>query len=70
MFTEAALMPVTTPVVGLTVPNNPAPVIHVPPEGLLDNVTSAPTHTEAGPVIAAGSGSTVTVLTLWQPVFG
>jgi hypothetical protein len=65
---------------GLTPPTTPEParvstvailgllLIHVPPTGLLFSVIVDPWHTVAGPVIAAGNGFTVIVVTVIQVV--
>jgi hypothetical protein len=42
--------------------------IHTPPTTEFDNVIVLPTHTLAGPAIAAGVGYTVTALTALHPV--
>lgn len=64
-------MPATTPdelpIVAVPV----APLIHVPPAGVPDNVMLELTHTCMEPeelVIAVGNGLTVTVAVLIQPV--
>ena len=62
-------MPVTTPVVGFTVATVPPP-LHVPPPGELERVSVLPaqmTPPEVA-VIAPGSGLTVTVAVVIQPV--
>jgi hypothetical protein len=43
------------------------PIVHVPPEGEPLNVVTEPTHTLAVPLMADGSGLTVTIAVTQQP---
>lgn len=52
------LMPVTTPVDGLT-DTSVQPVLHVPPAGVQDNAVVPPMQTVAVPVMGPGTGLTV-----------
>jgi hypothetical protein len=45
-----------------------APLAHVPPEVVLESGVLAPLHTLNRPVIGAGSGLTVVIAVLVQPV--
>lgn len=44
------------------------PLVHVPPEGVLERVVVLPTHVLAAPDIVAGSGFTVAVTERKHPV--
>lgn len=59
--------PVTIPVERPTVATPGALLVQVPPPGL-NTVTVAPAQTAIGPVMAVGSGFTVTVMVVVQPV--
>ena len=61
-------MPVTTPVVAFTVATAVLPLVHEPPVGLLPRVIVAPSATGVLPVIAPGSGFTVSTAVEIQPV--
>lgn len=63
----AVLPPVTTPVL-LTVAVAALPVPHAPPVLVVLSVVVIPIHTCAIPVIGAGTGFTVTVALVKQPV--
>jgi len=63
-------IPPTTPVAGSIVPMPGLLDVQTPPGGLEESVMVLPTHTCDGPVIAPGSGSTVTVTCDWHPVPG
>jgi len=60
MLTVPAVIPVTTPVVGV-IPTEPPLVLQlqVPPEVASLKLVVWPTHTVVIPVMAAGGGSTV-----------
>lgn len=60
--------PVTTPVDDPTVAIDGEPEVHTPLPGELDNAIVDPTHTCVGPVMADGTGSTVTAIVVKQPV--
>ena len=60
-------MPVTTPDVFIDAVALEL-LLHVPPVVASASVVVEPTHTDAVPVIAAGSGFTVTIAFDWQPV--
>lgn len=60
--------PVTTPVEEPTVATEGLPDDHTPPPGELAKAMLDPTHTWVGPVIAAGIGSTVTLIVAKHPV--
>ena len=60
--------PVTIPVVAPTVAVAVLLLLHVPPVVGSLSVVVAPMHTTAVPVIAAGSGFTVTVAVFVHPV--
>ncbi len=64
------VMPVTIPVVGVTVAFPTAPLVQVPPAGELISVMFALTHTVDGPVIAEGSALTVNTVRAAHPVTG
>jgi hypothetical protein len=61
--------PVTTPVVNPTVAIPVALLLQVPPPASL-NVVVNPEHTLKSPNIAVGSGLTVTIAVMIQPVVG
>lgn len=63
-----AATPVTTPVDEPIVATVTLLLAHVPPVLALLSVVVAPVHTDVVPVIAAGSGFTVTTIDLAQPV--
>lgn len=63
-----ALTPVTTPEPAPTDPVVGTLLVHVPPDDASLNVVVKPTHTFVTPVIAAGSGLTVTGVVAKQPV--
>lgn len=67
MVAVPALTPVTSPVPGLTL-TVLCGLLQIPPGGVLANVTVLPSHTKSGPVMAVGSGFTVTGMVLRQPV--
>ena len=60
--------PVATPVVEPIVATVVVPLLHVPPTVEVLNVVVAPWQILVVPVIAAGNGITVNVLTVKQPV--
>lgn len=60
--------PVRTPVPGTMVAMAVLPLAHVPPDGVHVSVTVLAGHIVVGPPIAPGSGLTVTVRVLKQPV--
>lgn len=64
--------PVTTPPPapgpGVMVATERVPLLHVPPGIASDNVVVSPEHIVVTPVIAAGSGLTVTTVVVKQPV--
>lgn len=60
MVDVPAEMPVTSPVVEPTVATDVLLLVHdTPPDVLLDSVVVLPSHSDAVPVMAAGSGSTL-----------
>jgi hypothetical protein len=59
-------MPVTIPAVTDAIPL--LLLAHVPPPVASVNVVEDPTHTEVAPLIAAGTGQTVTGLVTRQPL--
>ena len=59
--------PVNVPVVPSMVATAGLPLVHTPPVTVLLNVDDSPTHTPATPVIADGTGLTVTVCVAIQP---
>ena len=61
-------VPVTTPDAEPTVATPVALLVHVPPLVVLVSVVVIPTQVLAVPAIASGSGLTVTVTDLKQPV--
>jgi hypothetical protein len=61
-------IPVATPVIGSMVATALLLLVHVPDAVALDKVVVEPIHVFGVPVIAAGSGSTVTFVVLIQPV--
>ena len=63
-----AAPPVTTPVREPTDACKGLVLLHMPPGVVELSATDEPTHTEPGPVIAAGNGFTVTVVIARQPV--
>jgi hypothetical protein len=64
-----ALIPESTPVVALMLPTAGALLLHVPPPVVkFSKVIVPPTQTWVGPVMAAGSGCTVTTAVLRQVV--
>lgn len=63
-----AATPVTIPVEVVIVALAVLPELHVPPEGVLESVVAAPTHTVAVPAIAVGSAFTVTMRVSTHPV--
>jgi len=60
--------PLTTPVVEPTGATDILLLLHVPPTVASLNVITEPIHTEDGPVIATGTGLTVTGCVTKQPV--
>ena len=68
MFVVPTVRPVTTPIVVTTVPTAVLLLLHVPPELVLASVVVRPVHTVAEPIIAGGSGATVTTTVRLQPV--
>jgi hypothetical protein len=62
-----AAIPVTVPVVELTVPTLGLLLLHAPPDAACVRVDVLPTHADAVPPIAAGVATTVTSVTLKQP---
>jgi hypothetical protein len=60
-------MPVTIPVVGLTVPTAVLELLHVPPAVGFDRVVVAPRHAVGIPVIAPGDATTVMIAVSKQP---
>ena len=67
MVAEPAANPFTAPVLP-TVAIDVLLLLHVPPDGLEDNVVALPTHTFIVPVIDDGIGLTVNVVVVRQPV--
>jgi hypothetical protein len=67
MIALPAATPVTIPLLRLMV-IAALELIHVPPEGVLLNVVTAPSHTVSVPLIGEGTGSTVNIVVLIQPV--
>ncbi len=63
-----AATPVRSPDDASTVATAMLPLLHAPPGMAFASVTSAPTHTEAGPVMAPGVGLTVISALVLQPV--
>ncbi len=63
-----AELPVITPVVSPTVAVELLLLLQVAPAVVVDKVVVAPIHTEAVPVMAPGSGLTVTVTAALQPL--
>ena len=61
------LIPVTMPVVLPTGAIADKVLLHIPPVKLLPSVMLWPWHTSVGPVIAVGTGFTVTVFCAGQP---
>lgn len=61
MTAVPVLIPDTRPVAKPTVALAVLPLIHVPPDDVLDNVVPDPTHTVPSPVIAGGTEFTVTI---------
>jgi hypothetical protein len=57
-----ALIPVTIPVVEVTVATVPVLLVQIPGVGAEANVIVVPTQTDEGPEIGEGSGFTVNVL--------
>ena len=68
MFATPDDTPVTTPVLKLIVAVAGEPEFHAPPGVALDNVIVVPEQTLDGPVIAAGTGLTVTSAVREHPV--
>lgn len=62
-----AAIPVTTPVLELTVATDVLPLLHVPPLVALLNVVVNPTQVLAMPVLAPGPVLTVTTVVLGHP---
>ncbi len=62
------LMPHSVPNVGCTVAIVGSDEDHVPPVDVVNNGLHEPTHIRGTPVIAAGSGFTVMVIAVSQPV--
>jgi hypothetical protein len=62
------VIPKTTPVPASTVTLPVLLLLHTPPPGVVFKVVFAPTHIDAVPLIAAGSGLTETFIELLQPV--
>ena len=67
MFTVPAALPVTTPV-ALTDAIAGLLLVHVTPGVVLVSVIVLPTHTAVGPVTTAGSGFTVSITDVLQPL--
>jgi hypothetical protein len=59
--------PYTTPATAPTVPTGRKEELHVPPLVALANVVVSPIQVLGNPVIAAGKGSTVTILVVRHP---
>ena len=69
MIAVPAAIPDTMPVLPSTTRTPPNPVLlHVPPGAASLRLVEKPAHMRAVPVIEAGSGSTVTVAAIRQPV--
>jgi hypothetical protein len=64
MSAVPAATPITTPVPEPTVATPVLPLLQVPPLALLLNVVVLPMHTDAVPVIVAGTGFTVMIVVL------
>jgi len=69
MTAVPAVTGVTDPVVAFTTAT-PGDVVllQLPPDAVLLNTTGTPTHVDEVPVIAGGSGTTVSVLVILQPI--
>ena len=63
-----AATPVTIPVVPPIVATNVLPLVHAPPEVPSESEVVAPTHAPGVPAIDAGTGFTVTVFDVVQPI--
>ena len=63
-----ALTAVTSPVALFTVATEPLLLLHTPPKSELPSVVLLPAQIENVPLIAPGSGLTVTTCVCWQPV--
>ena len=61
-------IPVNSPVLASMVPLAGVPLLQMPPPGVLLSVVVAFTHIAAVPVIAVGSGLTVTSIVWRHPV--
>jgi hypothetical protein len=68
MMVEPAATPVTTPVPAFTVAIAVLALLHMPPGVASENGVLNPIHTIGAPVTAAGSGLTVAVIVIAQPV--
>jgi hypothetical protein len=68
MMDVPARPPVTTPVVPSIVATSVLPLVHVPPDDVLESVVVLPLHASVVPVIEAGVGLTVNTIVLTQPV--
>lgn len=68
MFTVPVPAPVTTPLEEPTVATDVLELVQVPPVGVLDRLVLLPTQVLAVPLISDGSGFTVAVTVLKQPV--
>ena len=68
MLAVPALTPVTNPVLEPIVAMPVLPLLHVPPVVALARVDVVPAHIAVAPVIAAGSGFTVIIVVVIQPV--
>lgn len=62
MVAIPAFCPVTIPLPETIVATEISLLLHVPPSGVLPNVTSEFLHTSVGPVITVGIANTVTVV--------
>lgn len=68
MVEVPANRPLNTPEVVLIVPTTVFTLSHVPPAGVLLKVVVPPTHILLLPVIAPGSGFTVSIAVATQPL--
>jgi hypothetical protein len=68
MYVVPAVRPPTKPVEGLTVATVGSELLQAPPAVADDKGVQKPIHVLAKPVIGAGSGFTVTVVSTLQPV--
>ena len=60
MVVTPVRIPVTTPVIGLTVATSVLPLVQVPPVAIFDNVIVLDKHTTAGPIIGPNALMVIT----------